>query len=96
MKVAVGLLVVLVVLVSPASAQFYRYVDSQGKVLYTDDILKVPVNQRPHVQQYTESQSPQVKAPAPEPAPTQPAAKARVTAQPPSTPEQLSHQRKAL
>ncbi len=96
MKVAFFLLVMLMMVVCSASAQIYRYVDPQGNVLYTDDLLKVPADQRSRVQQYGESQSPQIKTPSSQPPVGQPAAKPTSLPQPPITPKQLNQQRQAL
>ncbi|RPH51201.1 MAG: DUF4124 domain-containing protein [Desulfobacteraceae bacterium] len=37
----------------PVSAEFYRYVDKDGRVHYTDDFNKVPKNQRTAAKGYT-------------------------------------------
>lgn len=42
---------------APAAAEFYRYIDEDGNVRYTDDWNQVPVGQRPQIQSYTESES---------------------------------------
>ena len=51
-------IIMLVLAIMPAlvSAEFYRYVDEQGKVHYTDEFGNVPPDQRPHVDAYEEFQ----------------------------------------
>jgi hypothetical protein len=51
-------IVMLVLAGMPAivSAEFYRYVDEQGKVHYTDEFGNVPPDQRPKVDEYEEFQ----------------------------------------
>ncbi len=55
-QIILASLMVLVML-QPALAQFYRYVDSHGNVLFTDDINKIPVDQRDRIQPYEASES---------------------------------------
>lgn len=50
---AAGVLFLLLIAGSP-SAEFYKYVDEQGNVHFTDDFNKVPIDQREGVQGYTE------------------------------------------
>lgn len=51
-----GILVMLAA-VPPATADFYRYKDKHGNTMYTDDLSKVPVDQRQQVQSYEDSRS---------------------------------------
>jgi len=49
----------------PASADFYKYVDENGTIRFTDDITLVPPEQRKKLKIYEEAEPP---APAPAPA----------------------------
>ena len=42
-----------------ASAEFYKYVDDDGNVRFTDDINQVPEAQRSKIQSYIESENPE-------------------------------------
>ena len=48
-------LLFLVAMALPVSAEFYRYKDEHGNVIYTDDLNKVPLDQREQVKSYEES-----------------------------------------
>jgi len=54
---AYAILVVSLTCPAPASAQFYRYLDKQGQVRFTDDINQVPEDQRIQVRSYESSSS---------------------------------------
>ena len=41
----------------PAAAQFYKYVDKDGNIHFTDDINQVPPEQRAKIRSYEESES---------------------------------------
>lgn len=60
-----GALVIGLVFAGQATAQFYKYIDKQGYVRFTDDINRVPEDQRSRLRSYTESQG--APAPASEP-----------------------------
>ncbi len=58
MKLIVCLVVLLAVAAAPAAAaEFYRYVDANGNVRFTDNINQVPEAQRAKARSYVESQS---------------------------------------
>jgi hypothetical protein len=57
-----GLLLVLVFTL-PATAEFYRYQDTHGNTIYTDDYSKVPPEQRQGAQSYDEAISKPETAP---------------------------------
>jgi chromosome segregation ATPase len=48
------IVLILAWMVAPASAELYKYVDEEGRVLFTDDLGKVPVEQRPGVYEKAE------------------------------------------
>ena len=54
----------LTIFALPATAEFYKYVDKNGNVRFTDDINMVPPEQRKNLKSYVESES----QPDPEPA----------------------------
>lgn len=48
---------IMVLFSASASAQFYRYVDKEGNIRFTDDLSLVPKNQRADVREYFEVKS---------------------------------------
>mgnify|MGYP003565141808 CR=1 FL=1 len=53
----IRLIVILIfaLFAASASAQFYKYVDEEGNIRFTDDINQVPPEQRANIQKYVES-----------------------------------------
>ena len=47
------ILISIVLFSMSASAEYYRYVDKDGNVHYTDDLTNVPENQRTDINEYT-------------------------------------------
>lgn len=62
-KVFFGYLLIMAIALPVCAAEFYRYVDRHGNVLYTDDLSNVPAEQRSDVTVYDQSES---TAPIPE------------------------------
>ncbi len=56
MKVMKWIVVIVMVVVPTLSfAEFYKYVDENGKVRFTDNLANVPDGQRPQVKEYEEA-----------------------------------------
>ena len=53
----IPIFMIIVLLSAPASAQFYKYVDEDGNIRFTDDINQVPAGQRATVKSYEEAVS---------------------------------------
>jgi hypothetical protein len=51
-----AILIVVMVFAGPAFAQFYKYLNKQGEMRFTDDINQVPLDQRAAARSYPESQ----------------------------------------
>ena len=67
MQKLIWLMVPLIISLSgPASAEFYKYTDQNGNIRFTDDLSRVPEDQRPDVKSYEDAASTQPPAlPAP-------------------------------
>jgi chromosome segregation ATPase len=52
-----AILITVLVFAGPACAEFYKYLDKQGVVRFTDDINQVPQDQRVAARSYSESQA---------------------------------------
>ena len=53
----IPIFIIIVLLSAPASAQFYKYIDEDGNIRFTDDINQVPKQQRTTVKSYEEAVS---------------------------------------
>lgn len=75
MRLLYGIAVFLpLLLTAPAQAEFYKYTDQNGNIRFTDDITRVPRNQRQQLKIYEESKSTaQASAPAESTEPSPPA-----------------------
>ena len=51
---SIGLLTIALFIHSPSEAEFYRYTDSHGNVIFTDDLSKIPVEKRDQAKAYEE------------------------------------------
>jgi len=52
------ILMAVVLLAASASAQFYKYRDPDGNIVFTDDITRVPRDQQPAVEKYKDYDAP--------------------------------------
>jgi hypothetical protein len=64
--IVVGAVAVLFLAAAPGQAQFYKYVDKEGNVIFTDDLSKVPADQRHAIEEYAEPETPSPAQDAPE------------------------------
>jgi hypothetical protein len=63
MKLCLSLMLMAsLVVAGPTWAQFYKYLDKQGNVRFTDDINQIPENQRAKARSYEESRPPAAAA----------------------------------
>ncbi len=54
-KMTWSICLVIIFLCTPVFGEFYKFVDENGNVKYTDDLNKVPEEQRPKAKTYIES-----------------------------------------
>ncbi|MCU0590067.1 MAG: DUF4124 domain-containing protein [Desulfobacterales bacterium] len=63
---AYTILLLSLAVAAPASAQFYKFMDQQGNIRFTDDINQVPENQRSKARSYAAAQPTTPAATVPE------------------------------
>ena len=51
-KITSVIVALFLVLAAPVTAQFYRYIDKDGNLRFTDDLNRVPVEQRTSAYEY--------------------------------------------
>jgi len=56
-KLTWTIVIIFLFLAGPVTAQFYRYIDKNGDLRFTDDLSKVPVEQRANIRKYSEPET---------------------------------------
>jgi len=54
-KLTWTIVLIFLLLAGPVTAQFYRYIDQNGNLRFTDDLNKVPTEQRVTIRGYHEA-----------------------------------------
>ena len=56
-KLTWPIVIIFLIFALPVTAQFYRYVDKNGNLHFTDDLNKVPAEQRSNIRKYNEPET---------------------------------------
>ena len=56
-KLTWTIVIIFLLLAGPVTAQFYRYIDKNGDLRFTDDLSKVPAGQRANMRKYNEPET---------------------------------------
>jgi len=56
-KLTWTIVIIFLLLAGPVTAQFYRYIDKNGDLRFTDDLSKVPAEQRSNIRKYNEPET---------------------------------------